>query len=161
MAGLSPRCSWSICTSARKPLVQMRTANWMHPVLVRLCKDKVPEPVDTRIAQVFDRYVVGEAAASTHALKRPVSEALTRGVCAKAAKGKVAVRKPQVCTSHKDEADPGYPAFGVHWPDYAAGRGTPLEREVRTAPTLELAQAFGSKMAEDNVKKGLEEVAVV
>jgi hypothetical protein len=137
----------------------MPSAGWVYPFLVRLCKDKVPDPVDTRFAQIQERCVVSEAAAATQALKLPVSEVLTRRVWTKAAKGKVAVRKLLVWKTHKDQADPSYPAFVVHWTDYSAGRGTPLEREVRTAPTLELAQAIATKMVEDNVKKGWEEVA--
>lgn len=142
-----------------KPLVQMPTASWLHPVLVRLREDKVPGTVDTRFAQVLERCVVGEAAAAAQELKLPLSEIVTRRVWTKAAKGKVAVRKLLVWKTNKSDADPSYPAYVVHWTDYSAGRGTPLEREVRTAPTAELAEAIAAKLIEDNVKKGWEEVA--
>ena len=145
-------------TGGWKPLVQMPTASWLHPVLVRLRDDKAPGTVDTRFAQILERCAVVEAANATQALKLPQSEVVTRRVWTKTAKGKVAVRKLLVWKTHKSDADPSYPAYAVHWTDYSAGRGTPLEREVRTAPTAELAEAIAAKLIEDNVKKGWEEV---
>ena len=50
------------------------------------------------------------------------------------------------------------PAFLVHGTDYSAGRGAPLDREVRTAPTCDLADAIPARWIEENVKKGWEEV---
>jgi hypothetical protein len=114
--------------------------------------------VDTRFAQILERCVVGEAAAATQELKLPLSEVVTRRVWTKAAKGKVAVRKLLVWKTHKSDADPSYPAYVVHWTDYSAGRGTPMEREVRTAPSSELAEAIAAKLIEENVKKGWEEI---
>jgi hypothetical protein len=35
---------------------------------------------------------------------------------------------------------------------------TPLDREVRTAPTEELMQEIAARMIEENIKKGWEEV---
>jgi hypothetical protein len=102
--------------------------------------------------------VVGEAAAATQELKLPLSEVVTRRVWTKAAKGKVAVRKLLVWKTHKSDADSSYPAYVVHWTDYSAGRGTPMEREVRTAPSSELAEAIAAKLIEENVKKGWEEM---
>ena len=145
--------------SGWKALVQMPTASWLHPVLVRIREDKSPGTVDTRFAQILERCVVGEAAAATQELNLPLSEVVTRRVWTKAAKGKVAVRKLLVWKTHKSDADPSYPAYVVHWTDYSAGRGTPLEREVRTAPTPELAEAIAAKLIEENVKKGWEEMA--
>jgi hypothetical protein len=145
--------------SGWKALVQMPTASWLHPVLVRIREDKSPGTVDTRFAQILERCVVGEAAAATQELNLPLSEVVTRRVWTKAAKGKVAVRKLLVWKTHKSDADPSYPAYVVHWTDYSAGRGTPLEREVRTAPSSELAEAIAAKLIEENVKKGWEEVA--
>jgi hypothetical protein len=141
-----------------KALVQMPTASWLHPVLVRVRDDKSPGTVDTRFAQILERCVVGEAAAATQELKLPLSEVVTRRVWTKAAKGKVAVRKLLVWKTHKSDADPSYPAYVVHWTDYSAGRGTPMEREVRTAPSSELAEAIAAKLIEENVKKGWEEI---
>ena len=68
-------------------------------------------------------------------------------------------RKLVVWKTLKSELDPSYPAYVVHWTDYSAGRGTPLEREVRTAPTPELMEEIAARLIEDNVKKGWEEAA--
>lgn len=46
----------------------------------------------------------------------------------------------------------------VHWTDYSSGRGTPLDREVRTASTQALMEEIAAKMVEANIKKGWEEV---
>ena len=63
--------------------------------------------------------------------------------------------KHLVWKTHKSDADPSYPAYEVHWTDYSAGRGAPLEREVRTSPSSELAEAVAAKLIEENVKKGV------
>jgi hypothetical protein len=142
-----------------KPLVQMPTASWLHPVLVRLREDKVPGLVDTRFSQILERCAVGESMAATQEVKLPPSEVITRRVWTKSTKGKIAVRKLIVWKTNKSDIDASFPPYVVHWTDYSSGRGTPLEREVRTAPTLDLAQAISVKLIEDNVKKGWEEVA--
>jgi hypothetical protein len=136
---------------------QMPTASWLHPVLVRLRDDKSPGPVDTRFAQVLERCSVGDASAATNEQHLPASEILTRRVWTKTTKGKVAVRKLLMWKTNKSGIDPDFPAYVVHWTDYSAGRGTPLEREVRTAPTAELAETIAAKLIEENVKKGWEE----
>jgi len=140
-----------------KALVQMPTASWLHPVLVRIRDDKTPGTVDTRFAQILERCSVVEASMATQELKLPLSEVVTRRVWTKATKGKVAVRKLLVWKTHKSELDSSYPAYVVHWTDYSAGRSTPLEREVRPAPTLQLAEAIAADLVEANVKKGWEE----
>lgn len=146
-------------SSVWKPLVQMPTASWLHPVLIRIRDDKSPGTVDTRFAQILERCAVGDAAAAAQELKLPLSEVLTRRVWTKASKGKVAVRKLVMWKTHKSDVDSSFPTYVIHWTDYSAGRGTPLEREVRTAPSADLAEAIAAKFIEDNVKKGWEEVA--
>jgi len=144
--------------SGWKAIGPMPTASWLHPVLVRLRDDKTPGLVDTRFAQILERCLVSEAAAATQELTLPLSELVRRKVWTKATKGKVAVRKLVVWKTFKSELDPSYPAYVVHWTDYSAGRGTPLEREVRTAPTPELMEEIAARLIEDNIKKGWEEV---
>jgi hypothetical protein len=62
-----------------------------------------------------------------------------------------------VWKTNKSELNPDYPQFVVHWTDYSAGRGTPLDREVKTAPTAALAEDIAAKLIEENIKKGWEE----
>ena len=70
------------------------------------------------------------------------------------------MRKLVAWKTNKDDVDPSYPAFVVHWTDYSAGRGTPLDREVRTAPTEALMDEIATMMVDENIKKGWEEVVV-
>ena len=136
----------------------MPSASWLHPVLVRVREDKKPGLVDTRLAQILERCLVSNAGGATQEVQLPTSEVIKRKVWTKAAKGKVAVRKLVAWKTNKAEVDPSYPAYVVHWTDYSAGRGTPLDREVRTAPTAELMEEIAARLIEDNVKKGWEEV---
>ena len=48
------------------------------------------------------------------------------------------------------------PAFVVHWTDYSPGRASPLDREVKLAPTLEVANEIADQLVEANIKKGWE-----
>lgn len=146
--------------SGWKPLTLMPTASWLHPVLVRLREDKTPGAVDTRFAQLLERCPVEDATAATSAADMPPSTVLLRRVWTKTTKDKVAVRKLLLWQSNKHQLDDSWPAFVVHGTDYSAGRATPLDREVRTAPTRELADAIAERWIEENVKKGWVEVGV-
>jgi len=70
------------------------------------------------------------------------------------AKGQTAVRKLVIWRTNKAQVDASFPAYVVHWTDYSATRGTPLEREVRLAPTESLAMELGDAMIAENIKKG-------
>jgi len=70
------------------------------------------------------------------------------------AKGQTAVRKLVIWRTNKAQADASFPAYVVHWTDYSATRGTPLEREVRLAPAESLAVELGDAMIAENIKKG-------
>lgn len=142
-----------------KALSPMPAASPLHPVLVRIREDKTPGPVDTRFAQILERCIVDQAAGGAQEVFLPASEIRRREVWTKTTKGKVAVRKLVAWKTNKEQLDPSYPAFVIHWTDYSAGRGTPLDREVRTAPTPELMEEIAAKLIEDNIKKGWEKVA--
>jgi hypothetical protein len=114
--------------------------------------------VDTRFAQLLERCPIEDATAAAAPVQLPAATVLRRQVWTKTTKDKIAVRKLLVWQTNKDSHDPSYPAFVVHGTDYSAGRGTPLDREVRTAPTRELADAIAARWIEENVKKGWEEV---
>lgn len=147
------------CDGSWTPLAPMPTASWLHPVLVRLREDKTPGSVDTRFAQILERCQVDAAASATRAAELPASSVLRREVWTKETKGKVAVRKLLVWKTNKEAVDPDYPAFVVHWTDYSAGRATPLDREVRTAPSESVMHDIAEKMIAENIKKGWEKVA--
>lgn len=139
----------------------MPSASWLHPVLSRIRDDKKPDAVDTRFAQILERCAVAQANEVVSEVVLPVSTVIRRKVWTKTTKGKVAVRKLVAWKTNKHDADQSYPAFVLHWTDYSAGRGTPLDREVRTAPTESLMDEIANMLIEENIKKGWEEVVAV
>jgi hypothetical protein len=138
---------------------EMPGASILHPVFSRVRSDKTVNPVDIRVAQVLERCLVDGLAKRAERLVLPPSEVVRREVYAKTTKGQQAVRKLVVWRTNKEKVDPSYPAFVVHWTDFSAGRKTPLEREVRLAPTLGEALKIGDAMIADNIKKGWDRVA--
>ena len=64
------------------------------------------------------------------------------------------MRKLLIWKTNKEQADPSYPAFVVHWTDYSPGRKAPLKREVRLAPTLAQANDLAEVMIVKGVKRG-------
>ncbi len=136
----------------------MPTANWLHPVLVRIRDDKKADAIGTRFSQILDRCHVEDVSAHVHERQLPESKVIRRTVWTKTTKGKVAVRKLVAWQTNKSNIDPTFPAYVLHWTDYSSGRATPLDREVRTAPTEELMQEIAARMIEENIKKGWEEV---
>lgn len=137
----------------------MPTASWLHPVLVRIRDDKKADVVDTRFSQILERCQVDEASSKVTEVQLPASTVIRRKVWTKTTKGKIAVRKLVAWQTNKSDLDPSFPAYVLHWTDYSAGRGTPLDREVRTAPSEALVDEIAAMLIEDNIKKGWEEVA--
>ncbi len=131
----------------------MPGASVLHPVFTRIRTDKGVNPTDVRMAQLTERVPVRDAAKHVTAHARPKSEVVRREVYTKETKGKVAVRKLIVWKTNK-EAEPDFPAFVVHWTDYSPDRKTPLEREVRLAPTADAAERIAAGLLEENIKKG-------
>jgi len=151
-------------STAKSMLIAFDKAGWknlglracprpIHPVLERLRTDKSVTQHDIRFAQV-EAYVSATLAEDTAAQELPVSTVLRREVWTRDAKGQTAVRKLLVWKTNKEDVEPSYPAYVAHWTDYSAGRATPLEREVRLAPTEKLAMSIADGMVSENIKKG-------
>lgn len=115
--------------------------------------DKSVTQQDIRFAQV-EAYVTATLAEETAAQELPASKVLRREVWTRDARGQTAVRKLLVWKTNKEDIEPTYPAYVVHWTDYSAGRATPLEREVRLAPTEKLAMSIADGMVSENIKTG-------
>ena len=128
----------------------------IHPVLERLRDDKAANPVDIRIAQISEWF--GSAATGETPDILPTSQVLRREVWTKEAKGQTAVRKLVVWKTNKETTNSAFPAFVVHWTDYSATRATPLDREVRLAPTETIATKLADEMITENIKKGWNKV---
>ncbi|NOY93028.1 MAG: hypothetical protein GXP55_17730 [Deltaproteobacteria bacterium] len=139
---------------AYKPLRQLPGVSILHPVFMRVREDKSVNPTDLRVAQVLERCLVDSLDEHAEPLDLPPSELIRREVYTKTTKGAVAVRKLVLWKTNKQDVDPSYPAYVVHFTDYSAGRKDPLKREVRVAPSEELATGIAEAMLEKNIKKG-------
>jgi hypothetical protein len=139
------------------PLRPMPSVSPLHPVLVRVRDGKKADAVDVSFAQVVNWL------ACKHELipvvEVPKSSLLRREVWTKEAKGKIAVRKLLVWKTNKGNVDSSFPGYVVHWTDYSAGRGTPLDREVRLAMEESVAMQIADKLIADNIKKGWDKVS--
>ena len=102
----------------------------IHPVLERLRSDKRANKTDIRFEQVA-AYLPIDAKATKSDAALPASKVLRREVWTKETKGQIAVRKLLVWKTNKETVDRTFSAYVVHWTDYSAGRGSPLDREVR------------------------------
>jgi hypothetical protein len=140
-----------------KPLRAAPMASPLHPVLLRRREDKSVNATDVRLAQI-EPWLFAPPTAAT-AAELPASTLLRRQAWTKETKGRVAVRKLLVWKTNKETVNPDFPAYVVHWTDYSPGRGTPLEREVRLAPSEEEAKRLAEIMIADNIKKGWSENA--
>jgi hypothetical protein len=76
----------------------------------------------------------------------------------KETKGLRAIRKLLVWKTNKELVNSSMPAFVIHWTDYSPGRASPLDREVKLAPTREIATQIADQLVEANIKKGWEQV---
>jgi len=139
---------------AYRPLRQLPGVSILHPVFMRVRDDKSVNPTDLRVAQVLERCLVEALDEHAEPLDLPPSEILRREVYTKTTKGVVAVRKLVMWKTNKQESDPSYPAYVVHFTDYSAGRKDPLQREVRVAPSQDVASKIADAMIEANIKKG-------
>jgi hypothetical protein len=128
----------------------------IHPVLERLRDDKAANPVDIRISQISEWSSSAVPGATPDTL--PSSQLLRREVWMKEAKGQTAVRKLVVWKTNKETTNSAFPAFVVHWTDYSVTRATPLDREVRLAPSETIAMKLADEMITENIKKGWNKV---
>lgn len=133
------------------------TARLIHPVLVRMRGDKAVNSHDLRISQI-DGYVSVSRNAAVDASRIAKSEMLRREVWVKETKGVKALRKLLVWKTNKEQVNPSMPAFVIHWTDYSPGRASPLDREVKLAPTQEIATVIADQLVEENIKKGWERI---
>ena len=131
----------------------------LHPVFVRHRTDKTYDAVDVRISQLTERVTVDDLDKHAEEVDLPASEIMRREVYVKSGKGGTAVRKLVQWRTNKHDVDADFPAFVVHFTDYSPGRKDPLQREVRLAPTFDLAEQIAEEMLAANVKKGWTQVA--
>jgi hypothetical protein len=112
-----------------------------------------------RFSQLIN-YLAPEANKPNKEIHYPASTLIKRMVWTKESKGAVALRKLVVWKTNKNEIDRNYPAYVVHWTDYSAGRASPLDRDVRLAPSEAEAMKIADEMVLENIKKGWNVVEV-
>lgn len=130
----SSDAGWS--ATARMPGVAI-----YHPIFEGFRDDKRVDPVDLRMQQVLDACYVSDVEAPAQAVELPKSSLLARRVFTKVAKDVMSVRKILAWRTNKEQVDPRFPAYVVHYTDYSPTRKMPLQRTVRCAPTLDAAIA--------------------
>lgn len=126
----------------------------LFPILERVRDDKTVNPTDVRVGQILERVHLPQLDRHVETVVRPDSEVLRRQVWTKTTKGQLAVRKLVVFKTNKDDVDPSWPAYVVHWTDYSPGRKEPLQRTVKVAPNLELAELEAEALVQKGVKRG-------
>ncbi len=131
----------------------------LHPVFVRERPDKTFDAVDVRIAQLTERVAVDDLDKHAEEVDLPAAEIMRREVYTKTSKKGTAVRKLVQWRTNKQDVDPSYPAYVVHFTDYSPGRKQPLQREVRLAPSFDLAEQIAEEMLAANIKRGWNQVA--
>jgi len=147
--------------SIRRPQLHFENGEWsvtgnvqaatlINPTALRLREDKA----DLREGAGWDQISDVATGPSVQAPDHAASEVIQRRVWVKTTKDKTDVRKLVVWKTNKDHIDPVFPAYVVHWTDYSAGRKTPLTREVRPAPSEEVATSIADGLIEANIKKG-------
>jgi hypothetical protein len=133
---------------------QVNAITLINAVATRFRTDKTMESDGASWRQVED--VAPRVDSSVTDL--PESTIVRRQVWTKGTGDKVDVRKLVVWKTNKEQVDLTYPEYVVHWTDFSKGRKSPLDREVRPAPSEAAALALADKMIEDNIKKGWTEV---
>jgi hypothetical protein len=138
------------------PVAPMVGVSILHPVLSRVRDDKQVETTDVRATQLLERVFIDDVDEKAEKIERPESEVLRREVWVKEMKGSQMVRKLLLWKTNKDESDPDFPAYVVHWTDYSPNRKDPLKRDVRIAPDEDAAKAIADEMVDKGVKRGWE-----
>mgnify|MGYP006269398707 FL=1 len=140
--------------SGWEPGLKVAAASLINATVMRERTDKPDFLAGVRWDQIAE---YAEAPAESGSAL-PKAEVVRRQVWKKTSADKTDVRKLVVFKTNKDSVDPVYPAYVVHWTDFSATRKAPLAREVKTAPSLDVATEIAEAMIVENIKKGWEEV---
>jgi ATP-dependent DNA ligase len=97
----------------------------LNAVVSRIRDDKADVVSGARWAQIESFLPEGF---NSSTVDLPASTVLRREVWTKTTGDKTDVRKLVVWQTHKENVDPSFPAFVVHWTDYSSSRKAPLAR---------------------------------
>jgi ATP-dependent DNA ligase len=133
---------------------QVNAVSLTNIFLVRLREDKPVDATSVRFDQITD-YLPVQAEVTSIDVKPTIK---VRKVWVKKSADKTDVRKLVMWKTNKEEIDPSFPAFVVHWTDYSSTRKSPLNREVRPVMNEEEANKICENLIAENIKKGWDEV---
>lgn len=132
---------------------QIAAVQLIIPTGLRLREDKSVDTDGANWKQVSDF-----SPSHTKPEDLPKSTIIRRQVWTKTSGEKTDVRKLVVWKTNKDIADSNFPAYVVHWTDFSNGRKSPIDRDVKPAPSEALANTIADQMIDENIKKGWSEV---
>ncbi len=140
-----------------EPVAETPTAVMIHPIFLRERTDKTLDAGCVGMEQITSRVPLSVPAGETRVVEAAASEVIRRAVFTKTTKGKIAVRKYLIVETHKGDLG-DYAPFLVYFTDYSIGRKEPLKTALRTASTLENAEAHVTEWMAKNIKRGWGEI---
>ncbi|MCA9514653.1 MAG: ATP-dependent DNA ligase [Myxococcales bacterium] len=137
-----------------EPLEPMPIPAMIHPVYKGSRPDKTVTPECVGMQQIDTWLLPEPAAPRPQATTTSAATTLERQVWKKVWRGATMVRK--VLVLRREDGDPQYPPFIVHFTDYSAGRKDALQTSLRVASTESRARELAAGWIEENVKRGWE-----
>lgn len=137
------------------PLVSM-----LYPVFVRERADKTIDVGDIGLDQVYRHVVFEDRESEAERVELPRAEVLSRRVFSKTSRGNLMVRKYVAVKTNKEEVEPLYAPYVVHFTDYSSGRKDALTTSLRVAGSMEGLEKHIEEWMEKNIKRGWNEVRV-
>lgn len=135
------------------PLVSM-----LYPIFQRERADKTTDLADIGLDQIFRHVDFEGRGEEPETLSLPASETIDRKVFTKETKGNIAVRKYVAVKTNKEDIDPRYAPYVVHFTDFSDTRKDPLQTSLRVASSPESLQVHVDEWLEKNIKRGWNEV---
>jgi ATP-dependent DNA ligase len=125
---------------------------FISPMVERIREDKTVNQEDIRFSQLTDLVYLPEESVTPETL--PKSELMFREVYQKTLKDKLMVQKFLVWKTHKEKADPRYPAYVMHYTNFSPQRKEPLQRDIRISNSESQIMELTRQFIDENVKKG-------
>ncbi len=134
------------------PLVSM-----LYPIFQKERTDKTADLSDIGLDQVFRHVSFDDRHSEPETLSLPESEIIDRKAFVKETKGNLAVRKYVALKTNKEDVDPRYAPYVVHFTDFSHTRKDPLKTSLRVAGSPESLQTHIDAWLDKNIKRGWNE----
>jgi AAA+ superfamily predicted ATPase len=140
------------------PLGPAPSVSLINAVFLQVRDDKRAQRPDVRFEQVTDLVAVATPLPVEPASLAP-PEVIRREVYTKPTRVGPAVRKLVAWRTNRS-ADPAWPAFVVHFTDYAPDRAEPLKTDVRVASSAAAVNTLADDWLAAHIRRGWEAVSV-